>query len=253
MNEQQFLKTMIETVKYDEYDNKDELLGILRNSIITYDKTSDFTRKTWQSWGNIDLRVPVPMLIVARKLKRELEKLASIVYIETTDYDFGGLNIKPKPVELGNEEYIEHDVFFDEIKETIIQGVRNAKYTIWVTVAWFTDNGIFEELLLRKRAGVNVRIITSDEPSNQYLMEKLESNFEIVKVPLKGNYLSNRLRDKFCIIDFEFIMHGSYNWSKNATGNVETLATALDRDFVKKFANEFMRLYIENQKFLSNT
>ena len=48
MNEQQFLKTMIETVKYDEYDNKDELLGILRHSIITYNKTSNFTRKSWQ-------------------------------------------------------------------------------------------------------------------------------------------------------------------------------------------------------------
>lgn len=246
MNEQQFLKTMIETVKYDEYDNKDELLGILRNSIITYDKTSDFTRKSWQCWEYIDLRVPVPMLKVARKFKSELEELASIVYIETTDYDFGGVNIKPKPVEFDNEEYIEHDVFFDEIKGTIIQGIRNAKYTIWVAVAWFTDNEILEELILRKRAGVNIRIITSDEQSNKYLMEKLENNFEIMKVPLKGDYLSNRLHDKFCIIDFEFVMHGSYNWSKNARGNDETLATALDRDFVRKFADEFMRLYGEN-------
>ena len=74
-------------------------------------------------------------------------------------------------------------------------------------------------------------------------MSELESNFEVVKVPLKGAYLSNRLHDKFCIIDFEFVMHGSYNWSKAAQYNDETLATALDRDFVKKFADEFMRLY----------
>ncbi|WP_418756939.1 hypothetical protein [Eubacterium ventriosum] len=39
MNEQQFLKTMIEIVKYDDFENKDELLGILRNSIITFNKT----------------------------------------------------------------------------------------------------------------------------------------------------------------------------------------------------------------------
>lgn len=246
MNEQQFLKTMIETIKYDEYNNKDILLSILRNSIITYSKTSNFTRKSYQCWEYIDLRVPIPMLIEARKFKNELEKLASIVYIETTDYDFGGLNIKPKPVELDNEDDIQHDVFFDEIKETIIQGIRNSKYTIWVAVAWFTDNDIFEELLLRRKAGVNIRIITSDESSNRHLIEKLESNFEVVRIPLKGNYLSNRLHDKFCIIDFEFVMHGSYNWSKNARGNDETLATALDRDFVRKFADEFMRLYIEN-------
>ncbi len=247
MNEIQFLKTMIETIKYDEYDHKDELLGILRNSIITFDKTSNFTRKTWQCWENVDLRVPIPMLKVARNFKTELVKLASIVYIETPDYDFGDFNIKPKPVELDEDESIEHDVFFDDLKDTIIQGIRNAKYTIWVAVAWFTDNVIFEELMLRKKDGVHVRIITSDESSNQHIMDKLERNFDVVKIPLKGKYLSNRLHDKFCIIDFEFVMHGTYNWSKNAEGNDETLATALDRDFVRKFADEFMRLYQENK------
>ena len=59
MNEQQFIRTMIETVKYDDIENKDKLLGILRNSMITFDKTSSFTRKSWQCWENIDLRVPV--------------------------------------------------------------------------------------------------------------------------------------------------------------------------------------------------
>jgi phosphatidylserine/phosphatidylglycerophosphate/cardiolipin synthase-like enzyme len=246
MNAQTFLKTMIDTVKYDEYDNKDELLGILRNSIITYDKTTIYARKHDYYREFIDLRVPIPLLSVARKFKNELQQLASMVYIETGDYEFWGLNIKPKPVDLENEECVEHDVHFDEIKETIIQGIRSAKYTIWIAVAWFTDKEIFEEVLLRKRAGVNVRIITSNEHTNRHLMEELESNFKIVKVPLSGRYLSNRLHDKFCIIDLEYVMHGSFNWSRNARDNDETLATALDRDFVRKFADEFMRLYVEN-------
>ena len=97
--------------------------------------------------------------------------------------------------------------------------------------------------MAKKKQGVSIRIITSDEKSNMTLMSELEKNFDMVKVPLKGAYLSNRLHDKFCIIDFEFVMHGSYNWSKAAQYNDETLATALDRDFVKKFADEFMRLY----------
>lgn len=245
MKEQQFLKTMLETIKYDEYENKHELLAILRNSIITYNKTSNFTRKSYQCWEYIDLRVPVPMLINARKYKDILTKVASIVYIESTDYDFGGLHIKPKPVEIESDNYPEHDVVFDEIKDTIIQGIRNAKYTIWIAVAWFTDREIFNELLLRKAAGVNIRMVTSNEQSNQYLMADLECNFEVIKLPLSGPNLSNRLHDKFCIIDFEFVMHGSYNWSKNARNNDETLATALDRDFVRKFADEFMKLYLK--------
>jgi hypothetical protein len=46
----------------------------LRNSIITYNKTSNFTRKPWQCWENIDLRVPVPMLKVARNLKKAVQR-----------------------------------------------------------------------------------------------------------------------------------------------------------------------------------
>lgn len=247
MNESQFMKTMIETIKYDEYDRKDELLTILRNSLIKFDKTSTFTKKSWQCYENIDLRVPIPLLKEARNLKKVLESVASIVYMETDENAFGGLIIKPKPVEIEPVEVIEHDVIFDEIKDTIIQGIRNANYIIWAAVAWFTDVEIFNELKSRKEAGVSIRIITSDESSNYHIMKDIESNFDLTKVPLKGYYLSNRLHDKFCIIDLEYVMHGSYNWSKNARQNDETLATALDRDFVKKFADEFMRLYNENR------
>lgn len=246
MTEEQFLKTMIETIKYDDYKNKDELLGILRNSIIVFNKTSGFTRKSWQCWEDVDLRVPIPLLKIGRTFKSELKQIASLVYIESEEYDFGDFYIKPKPVNLEIDETREHNVVFDKIKEEIIQGIRNSKYCIWVAVAWFTDKEIFDELLLRKNAGVSIRIITSNEKSNIHLMDLLEKNFETVKVDLRGNYLSNRLHDKFCIIDFEFVMHGSYNWSKNARNNDETLATALDRDFVKKFADEFLRLYNKN-------
>lgn len=187
------------------------------------------------------------MMNNAKVLKTIFEKLASEVYVSSTDtfqeYEFWGLRIKPKTVELENNSYVEHNVVFDKIKEEIIQGIRNAKYMIWAAVAWFTDKDIFEELLLRKNAGVNVRIITSDEPSNKHLISDSEHNFEVIKVQPKG---FNRLHDKFCIIDLEFVMHGSYNLSNNARNNDETWATALDRDFVTKFADEFIKLSVRD-------
>ncbi|MDF2036571.1 phospholipase D-like domain-containing protein [Cytobacillus oceanisediminis] len=246
MEEQRFLRTMLETVKHRKYEKKDELIGILRNSIITYDRTGTFGSKGGYYREYIDLRVPIPMLEIAEELQSVLGVLASDVYIEPdthTNYEFWALRIKPKPVELDTDEYVEHDVVFDEIKEKIIQGIRGAKYTIWIAVAWFTNREIFNELLLRKRDGVNVRIITSDESNNQALLPELDRNFELVKVPKKGY---NRLHNKFCIIDLEYVMHGSYNWSKTAPNNNETWATALDRDFVRKFADEFIELFVNN-------
>lgn len=247
MNAKQFLKTMIETIKYDDdYTNKDDLLGILRYSIVTFRKTGAYTYVSNQRQEYLDLRVPIPMLKIAKTYKDTFWSLANDIYVLSDDYDLYGLEIKPKLVELESDNVTEHDVMFDEIKDAIVQGIRNAKYTIWIAVAWFTNKDIFQELLVKKKQGINIRIITSDEKSNKHIIQELEDNFEVTKVPLKGAYLSNRLHDKFCIIDFEFIMHGSYNWSEAAQYNDETLATALDKDFVKKFADEFMRLYLEN-------
>jgi len=243
MNEQQFIKTMIETIKYDDdYTDKDVLLSILRYSIVTFRKTGAYTYVPDQRKEYMDLRVPVPMLKKAKEYKDVFSGLAHEIYVPNDEYALYGFEIKPKLVEMEVENASEHDVVFDEIKDTIVQGIRNAKYTIWVAVAWFTDQEIYKELLAMKNKGINIRIITSDEDSNSYIMPLLETNFEVKKIPLKGAFLSNRLHDKFCIIDFEFVMHGSYNWSKAASYNDETLATALDRDFVKKFSDEFMRL-----------
>lgn len=36
-------------------------------------------------------------------------------------------------------------------------------------------------------------------------MDLLDKHFETVKVDLRDNYLSNRLHDKFCVINFETI------------------------------------------------
>ena len=240
VNGKQFLKTMIEYVKYEDFPNKDEILTILRNSIITFEKTSYFTKKSYQFWENIALRVPIPMLKNAKEYKNQLNGLAEDIYIESEQYAFGELQIKPKPIETENWDYKEYDVDFNEIKDTIIQGIRGAKYIIWAAVAWITDKDIIRELELKKDAGVNVRIITSDEESNKWRLPELEEKFDTITVPMWGK---NRMHNKFCIIDFDYVMHGSYNWSKNAEGNEETLSTALDRDLVCKFLDQFIELY----------
>jgi phosphatidylserine/phosphatidylglycerophosphate/cardiolipin synthase-like enzyme len=246
MNGEQFIKTMIETIKYDDYNNKEELLGILRYSIITFRETGTFGNLNQHYREYIELRVPIPMLKKAKKYKDIFEDLARDIYLPNSDFEFWGLEVKPRIIEMEEDNPAEHDVIFNEIKDTIIQGIRNAKYTIWIAVAWLTEEEIFSELLAKKKKGIYIRIITSNENSNMKLMSQLEENFDVIKAPLKGKYLSNRMHDKFCIIDFEFVMHGSFNWSKNAQYNDETLATALDKDFVKKFADEFMRLVREN-------
>ena len=87
---------------------------------------------------------------------------------------------------------------------------------------------------------MNIRIITSEEYSNRYLIGEMADEFEVIPIKKQGTH---RLHDKFCIIDLEYVMHGSYNWSENAKNNDEAWSWALDRELVKKFANEFIKLH----------
>ena len=95
MNEKQFLKTMIETIKYDEdIQNKDDLLGILRYSIVTFRKTGAYTHVSNQRQEYMDLRVPIPMLKKAKEYKDVFFDLANDIYIPDDDYDLYGVEIK---------------------------------------------------------------------------------------------------------------------------------------------------------------
>lgn len=249
MDENQFLRTMIETLKWDgdDYANKEKMLSILRYAEIDFEKTTTFTRKSYQRYEDIAIRVKIPMLKEAKKLIDSFKKLVSYIYRETEEYDLRDVLIKPKPVEGQDIERIEHTVAFEAIREEIIQGIRISKYVIWVSVAWFTDKVIYEELLTKKKEGIQIRIITSDVPNNEKLKAELIRDFNALFVPGFGAYSKNLVHNKFCIVDFEFVMHGSYNWTYAAEYNDETWVTSIDKELVAEFAEAFKKLYLKYQ------
>lgn len=248
MNRSQFLKTLIEVLKYDntfkEVSDRECLIRMLGRAGINFVPQYDFSRRrSDQRWEDIELRFPVPLLNEANNHKKELQMLVQYVYEESEDYAFRNLEIRPLVIE-APDEIKEHDVVFNEFQNTVIQGIRDAKYLVWAAVAWFSNNEIYQELLAKKKAGLSVRIIMSDETSNQNMIRKLKAErFDVIIIPKRGYNNWNRMHDKFCIIDMDYVMHGSYNWTPTANNNDETLATALDHEYVSKFAAEFMRLY----------
>lgn len=172
MHGDDFLKTMIDYIRYNEYSNKLEMLSVLRNSKITFSSASGFGCRSWQKLECVDLRVPIPLLKAAKKYEKVFSNIARQIYIETDDMDMKCLLIKPKIIESDIEPIKEHNVYFNEIKDTIIQGIRNAKYLIWVAVAWFTDRDILEELRARKIHGLDIKIIISDDQGNKRCLSR---------------------------------------------------------------------------------
>lgn len=248
MNTTALLETMMNTLKFDSKfkDKKEFLLPILRRCEINAIPQWGFVRnsgRSGQRYENIEIRVPVPLIDEANKNFDDLFALVSYVYEDTDDYGLGGVPIRPRILPSLDRE-IEHDVVFSEIQETVVQGIRDARFLIWVAVAWFSNEAIFNELQAKKAQGLNIRVIVSDEDSNARLLPRLRENFDVVVISKYGWNDYNRMHDKFCIIDLDYVMHGSYNWTPTANNNEETLATALDKEFVKKFADEFLRMWL---------
>lgn len=251
MNEKNFLQTMIDTLMYDSSfkDVQEHMLPIVQRSDVSLLPQWGFVYHSGfpeQRYENVEIRVPVPLIDEANAHKEDIKSLVSYVYQETEYHALGAVLIKPKIIHLDNE-MVEHDVHFSRIQNVLIQGIRDAKYLIWAAVAWFSNEDIYNELLIKKQQGLDVRLIISDESTNEKLRSKLEQNFDLVVVPRHGWNEYNRMHDKFCIVDLTYVMHGSYNWTPTANYNEETLATAIDRSFVCKFADEFMRIYLDGK------
>lgn len=244
-----FLKTMIEVLKCEgsnkEIREREQLISMLSRARVNFVPQYEFANhgRSYQHWEIVELRFPVPLLGVAEEHKKELKSLVEFVYEETDEYALNHMEIKPQVIDTP-DEVREYDVVFDEIQNIVIQGIRDARYIIWGAVVWFSNDAIYQELLVKKTQGLSIRIIVSNENSNKKMISKLkESGFNVKVIPKWGTHEYNRMHDKFCIIDMDYVMHGSYNWTPTAGYNKETLATALDHEFVSKFADEFMKLY----------
>jgi len=251
MDKTAFVGTMIEVLKYDStyksIEGRDQLIRLLGRAKANFLPQYQFVGGgiSNQRWENVELRVPVPLLDEANELKKQIDKVADFVYEESLEYALNEILIRPL-VAAAPEEYKEYDVVFSEYRDTVIQGIRDAKFIIWVAVAWFTDMAIYQELLAKKNQGVSIRVIVSREDSNSSMISLLkEQGFDYKIIEHWGSRGYNRMHHKFCIIDMDYVMHGSYNWTPTANSNDETLATALDHDLVAKFATEFMLMYNE--------
>jgi len=136
------------------------------------------------------------------------------------------------------EYYIGHA--FEEIQNIIINEVRKAKLLIWVNVAWFTDEQIFNSLIDAKNRGLNVQVITIKDKEKKNPLKFTG----LIEVTYGSEYkLGNEnLHDKFCVIDFETVIQGSYNWTNQAKLNYESISIVRKKETAIDYALRFVEI-----------
>lgn len=135
------------------------------------------------------------------------------------------------------------EVCFNGIKDKIIENISTATKSLKIAMAWFTNYDIFGKLLELRERNISIDLIIINDLINNggYCL-----NFNEL-IDKGGNiYLSefpSMMHNKFCLIDDEILINGSYNWTYYAeTINEENILIIKDNSIINSFKSEFERL-----------
>lgn len=133
------------------------------------------------------------------------------------------------------------EAVFENIAERIQLEINKSQNTIFIAVAWFTNRNIYNQLVKKAESGCTVSLIISNDQINQ----NSSINFDLIhigksKVYKIGNGDTELMHNKFCVIDHDTVITGSYNWSYKAETNFENVViTSGDSSLAEQFVTEF--------------
>lgn len=140
-----------------------------------------------------------------------------------------------------------------EIKQRIIQELNNARQSVKLAMAWFTDRDIAGAFIAAKNRNIDVDVILSSNVQNETVKQMLTAAGIPVHAFETGDE-RGMMHHKFCLIDNKITINGSYNYSYNASSNnVENVHITDEPATLRQLLAEFERLKynIENDIPLS--
>lgn len=129
---------------------------------------------------------------------------------------------------------IEH--YNKRIQNVIQKELFKAESSIKIAVAWFTNELLFQPLLLKLQTGISVELVLNKDEINNSDDNDIDfSEFVENGGILHWNDSQRLMHEKFCIIDDEVVIYGSYNWTNKAEFNDESIAVSRNEQSTVKF------------------
>jgi hypothetical protein len=131
--------------------------------------------------------------------------------------------------------------YFENIQSHILRELNRAQTSITIAVAWFTDKSLFNVLCSKASAGIRIQLLLMNDDINNSsgidYNHLQESGGKLWKVG--GGNADSLMHNKFCIIDGQTVINGSYNWTNRAQQNHESITVINDAGLADQFENEF--------------
>lgn len=131
------------------------------------------------------------------------------------------------------------EVIFKNVELRILKEIKEAHYSIFVSVAWFTNKKLFNALLEKAKNNCYVSIIIQLDDIN------LQCGIDYNQIKIgrsecfKISKNTELLHDKFCVIDFQKVITGSYNWTYKASHNSENILILNDPSVATQYISRF--------------
>jgi uncharacterized membrane protein (DUF106 family) len=126
-----------------------------------------------------------------------------------------------------------------EIHAVIAEELEKATDEIMVAAAWFTDMDLYNILLSKARNGVRVEVIIAENENNNKLDfdQLINAGASVLRIKNVGYGM---MHQKYCLIDNNLALHGSYNWTVNArNNNHESIIITNDQSIIKSLKDSF--------------
>jgi hypothetical protein len=135
--------------------------------------------------------------------------------------------------------------YFTDIRALLLSQLQYAQRSVYVAVAWFTDHALFALLCrLQEQHGIRVSLIIMQHDINRASgiayeqLIRLGGRFYCIDAQQESRY--RLMHHKFCVIDEQHLIIGSYNWTNQAANNMESVLH-LQND--PQTAQEFIRQF----------
>ena len=135
------------------------------------------------------------------------------------------------------------DAKFKGIEQQILDELEKANAMIDVCVAWFTNPKLRAKLVEKANEGVKVRVLVFDDYTNVHHGVDLANIPNLEYRRINADKKSGIMHQKFCVVDNNDVIIGSYNWSTNAEykNDEDIQIVANDTVNASKYTKEFNR------------
>lgn len=161
-------------------------------------------------------------------LKKEIENLKSKIESYKGEINF---------------EFIDN-----EIESKIIEQLSLAQKEVNIAMAWLTSSNLISKLEDLKNNGKLINLVVDNNISNKMDdLKRVSTKLYVTKIDKEKE--KNIMHNKYCIIDNNIVIDGSYNWSNNAKGNDEHIIILNNKKIAEKYKENFDKLI---EKYNSN-